>query len=190
MIAEPRHTVVHYPGGIRAGIRWVGSGQAAALFALSESGGALADLGALAGPDPDRLCRAELRVEHPAGVWTVRLSSPIYDEPRGTLWDSTGLLVIGYGLLTYAIAAREGALRWHHRSGSPLVAVLGSSRLDHVIVQAEIETFAIDAGGVVAWRLAHSDVVTAAELLAGRLVLTSYSGEVRALDAATGRAIG
>jgi hypothetical protein len=70
------------------------------------------------------------------------------------------------------------------------VAVLGSSRLDHVIVQAEIETFAIDADGVVAWRLAHSDVVTAAELLAGRLVLTSYSGEVRALDAATGRAIG
>ncbi len=110
--------------------------------------------------------------------------------PRGLLWDSAGLLVVGYGLLTYGLVAREGTLRWHHRSGSPLVAVLGSSRLSHVIVQAEIETFAVDADGVVAWRLAHSDVVTAAELLAGRLVLTSYSGNVRALDPGTGRAIG
>jgi hypothetical protein len=168
----------------------VGSGQAPALFGLSESGGTLADHGSLAGAEPDSLCRAELRAEHPAGVWTVRLASPIFDVPRGLLWDSAGLLVIGYGLLTYAFAAREGALRWHHRSGSPLVAVLGSSRLNHVIIQAEIETFALDADGVVAWRLAHSDVVTAAELLAGRLVLTSYSGEVRALDAGTGRSIG
>jgi hypothetical protein len=190
MTGEPRHAVVQYPGGIRASVRWAGSGQAAALFALSEGGGTLADHGSLAGLEPDRLCRAELRAEHPAGVWTVRLASPIYDEPRGLLWDSAGLLVIGYGFLTYALAARQGHLRWHHRSGSPLVAVLGSSRLDHVIVQAEIETFAIGADGVVAWRLGHSDVVTAAELLAGRLVLTGYSGQVSALDAASGRTIG
>jgi hypothetical protein len=168
----------------------VGSGQAPALFALSESGGTLTDHGSLAGPDPDRLCRAELRAEHPSGAWTVRLASPIYDVPRGLLWDTAGLLVIGYGLETYGFTARGGALRWHHRSGSPLVAVLGSSRLSHVIVQAEIETFAVDADGVVAWRLAHSDVVTAAELVAGRLVLTSYTGDVKALDAGTGRPIG
>lgn len=190
MTGEPRHTVVQYPGGIRAGIRWAGSAQAAALFALSEAGGTLVDHGPLAGSEPDRLCRAELRVEHPRGAWTVRLASPIYDEPRGLLWDTAGLLVVGYGFLTYGLVAREGTLRWHHRSGSPIVAVLGSSRLDHVIVQAEVETFAIDADGIVAWRLGHSDVVTAAELLAGRLVLTGYSGQVSALDAGNGRAIG
>ena len=65
--------------------------------------------------------------------------------------------------------------------------VLGSSRLPHVLVQAEIETFAIRGDGEVAWRVAHSDVVTEAELVGGRLVLTSFSGEVQALDPATGR---
>jgi len=65
--------------------------------------------------------------------------------------------------------------------------LLGSSRLAHVIAQSEIETFAIESDGTVAWRIAHSDVVTAAELIGGRLVLTSYSGEVAALDPATGR---
>ena len=92
--------------------------------------------------------------------------------------------------MTYAFVARSGELRWHHRSGTPLVAVLASLRLDHVLVQAEIETFAIDADGTVAWRLAHSDVVTGAELMGGRLVLTSYGGEVRALDPSTGRTVG
>ena len=141
-------------------------------------------------PDPDRLCRAEIRVDHPAGSWTVRLASPIFDEPRGTLWDSAGLLVLGYGFITYGFVAREGLLRWHHRSGTPLIEVLGSSRLEHVLVQSEIETFAIDPDGTVAWRLAHSDVVTAAELVGGRLVLTSFGGEVRAVDPVTGRAVG
>ena len=92
--------------------------------------------------------------------------------------------------MTYGFVARGGDLRWQHRSGSPLVAVLTSSRLDHVLVQAEIETFAIVPDGTVAWRLAHSDVVTGAELVAGRLVLTSFAGEVRALDPGTGRTIG
>ena len=63
-----------------------------------------------------------------------------------------------------------------------MLVVLGSSRLPHVLVQAEIETFALEADGEVAWRVAHSDVVTEAELVGGRLVLTSFDGQVRALD--------
>ena len=92
--------------------------------------------------------------------------------------------------MTYGLEARTGELRWSHRSGSPLVAVLGSSRLEHVIVQAEIETFAIEADGEVRWRVAHSDVVAGAEIVGGRLVLTSYGGLVSALDPATGRPTG
>jgi hypothetical protein len=70
------------------------------------------------------------------------------------------------------------------------VALLGSPRLAHVVVQAEVETFAIEPDGVVAWRIAHSDVVTAAELVGGRLVLTSFAGQLTALDPATGRTTG
>ena len=88
------------------------------------------------------------------------------------------------------VGARTGELRWHHRSGSPLVAILGSSRLDHVLAQAEIETFALDDSGGVVWRAAHSDVVTEAELLGGRLILTSFGGQVSALDPVTGRPAG
>ena len=58
---------------------------------------------------------------------------------------------------------------------------------DTNVVQAEIETFAIEPDGTVAWRIAHSDVVTAAELVGGRLVLTGFDGQVRALDPSTGR---
>ena len=67
------------------------------------------------------------------------------------------------------------------------MALLGSPRLAHVIVQAEIETFAIEPDGTVAWRVAHSDVVTAAELIGGRLVLTGFDGQLNALDPVTGR---
>ena len=74
--------------------------------------------------------------------------------------------------------------------GSPVLSVLGSSRLEHVLVQAEIETFALEADGQVRWRAAHSDVVSAAELVGGRLVLTSYGGLVTALDPATGQTLG
>ena len=66
--------------------------------------------------------------------------------------------------------------------------MLASSRLRHVLVQAELETFAIDADGQVAWRLAHSDVVISAELVGGRLVLGSYAGSQNVVDPATGRA--
>jgi len=58
-----------------------------------------------------------------------------------------------------------------------------------VLAQAEIETFALEADGAVAWRVAHSDVVTAAELVGGRLVLSSFDGQVRAIDPLTGRGV-
>ena len=62
MTSEPRHAAITFPGGLRASLRWTGSGGAEALFALSEAGGPLVDHGALSGPDPDRRCRAEIRV--------------------------------------------------------------------------------------------------------------------------------
>ena len=135
----------------------------------------------------EEVCRAELRVDGPAGSWTVRLASPIYDEPAGLVWDDAGLLVVQYGFLTYAFDRRSGELRWSHRSASPLVTILGSPRLPHVIVQSEIETFALEADGTVGWRIAHSDVVAEAALVGGRLVLTSYAGQASAIDPLTGR---
>jgi PQQ-like domain len=182
--------VIAFPGGIRAAMRWAGSGEGSAVFALSESGGPLLDLGELTGSEPERRCRAEIRVDTPAGPWTVRLASLISDAPAGLLWDSEGLLLVKYGFHVYAFEARSGGLRWAHRSASPVVVVLGSSRLPHVVAQAEIETFALRPDGEVAWRVAHSDVVTEAELVGGRLVLTSFDGQVRALDPLTGRGAG
>ena len=44
-----------------------------------------------------------------------------------------------------------------------MLAVLGSPRFGHVLVQAEIETFALEADGSVRWRVAHSDVVVGVE---------------------------
>ena len=168
--AEPRNATIAYPGGLRARWRWGGSGSAAAVFALSEAGGALIDLGPTVAADPDALCRAELRLEGPRGAWTARFASLIHDEPRALHWDTAGLLVVAYGFHTYGLETATGEPRWDHRSATPLLALLGSSRLAHVIVQSEIETFAIEPDGTVAWRVAHSDVVTAAELVGGRLV--------------------
>ena len=187
MKAQARDALIQYPGGLRVRFRWGGSGQEAAVFALSEIGGTLTDLGELVSSDPAVLCRAELRVETPVGSWTARLASSIFDEPAALAWDTAGLLVVTYGFLTYGFEARSGTLRWSHRSGSPLVALLGSSRLEHVIAQAEIETFALDATGEVVWRIGHSDVVAEATLVGGQLALTSYTGQVMALDARTGQ---
>lgn len=184
---EPRGASAIYPGGLRARWRWGGSGQAAEVFALSEVGGEVRDLGSEAGDDPDALCRAELRVEGPRGAWTDQFASRISDDPRAVAWDDAGLLVVGYGFHTYGLEVPTGAPRWVHRSAAPLVAIIGSSRLAHVLIQSEIETFAVRADGEVAWRIAHSDVVTAAELIGGRLVLTGYSGQHNDLDPATGR---
>ena len=94
-----------------------------------------------------------------------------------------------YGFHTYGLRVRTRRLRWSHRSASPLIAVFGSPRLAHVLVQSEIETFAIEADGTVGWRIAHSDVVSEAALVGGRLVLTSYTGQVSAIDPATGRSV-
>ena len=187
MSSEPGNRTIAYPGGLRARWRWGGSGSGAAVFALSEIGGALVDLGTRVAKDPDPLCRAELRLEGPRGAWTARFASVIHDEPRALLWDTVGLLVVAYGFHTFGLQVETGEARWEHRSATPIVALLGSSRLAHIVVQAELETFAIEPDGTVAWRVAHSDVVTAAELVGGRLVLTAFGGEVRALDPATGR---
>lgn len=184
---EPQRSTVALPGGIRVRSVWGGSGDAAAVFALSEVGAPTADLGSLAGPDPDALCRAELRVETPAGAWAVRLASRVGGEPSTLAWDGAGEIVVAYGFLAYGFDARSGVLRWTLRSGTPIVAVVGSPRLAHVIVQSEIETFAVAADGEVVWRVAHADVVVAATLVGGRLVLTGYAGTAAALDPATGR---
>jgi len=186
---EAQRSSVQYPGGLAARYRWAGSGRAAAVFALTEAGGALVDHGGLVSDDPDRLCRAELRVEGPLGAWTARFASPIFDEPLGLLWDTTGLLVVKFGFRVYALVGRTGELRWSHACGTPIVALLGSSRLSHVLVQGEVETLALGEDGRVAWRVAHDDVVTAAELVGGRLVLTRYDGRPFALDPASGRAL-
>ena len=185
--APPRDATIGYPGGLRARWRWAGSGQGPAVFALTEAGGSLEDLGPLVSPDFEALCRAELRIDGPAGPWTVRLASTIHDEPAGLVWDDAGLFVVKYGFHTYAFESRTGALRWSHRSASPLLAILGTPRLAHLIAQAEIETFALEPDGTVGWRIAHSDVVAEAALIGGRLVLTSFTGDVTAIDPATGR---
>lgn len=188
MTAPARDATVAYPGGLRARWRWAGSGSAADVFALTETGGTLVDHGPLVSGAPDDLCRAELRVDGPAGAWTARFASVISDEPAGVAWDTAGQLVVKYGSHAYGLDARSGSLAWTLRSATPILAVIASSRLRHVLVQSELETFAVEADGTVAWRIAHSDVVTAAELIGGRLVLSSYSGQVNAVDPATGRA--
>jgi len=160
------------------------------VFALSEVGGNLVDLGPRVAADPEPLCRAELRLEGPRGAWTARFASVIHDEPRALHLDSVGVFVVAYGFHTFGLGVETGDVRWEHRSATPILALIGSSRLSHVIVQAELETFAIEPDGTVAWRVAHSDVVTAAELVGGRLVLTAFGGQVLAIDPATGRSTG
>jgi hypothetical protein len=179
---------VQYPGGIAARYRWTGSGGGPGMFAISEAVGTLTDHGSLVDPEPDRLCRLELHVESPAGGWTARFASPIYDEPTGALWDDAGLLLVTYGFVLYALEPRTGALAWSHSSATPTLVVLASSRLDHLLLQTEIETIALRPDGEVAWRAAHADVIVDAALIAGRLDLTTYGGAHVYLDAVSGRA--
>lgn len=188
--AEPGRRTVAYPGGLSARYRWTGPDGAASLQAASEAGGRITELGTLIGGDASRLCTAELRMEGPTGSWTTRFASPIHDEPSGVFWDTHGLLVMAYGFEVYALAARSGALRWRHRSGTPMVSVLASSRLPHVVAQSELETFALREDGEAGWRIAHGDVVTDAQLVAGHLVLTMYTGVVFAYDPLTGAVVG
>jgi hypothetical protein len=135
----------------------------------------------------ESLCRAEVRVESPAGAWTARFASDIFDTPQGVLWDTPGLLLVKYGFRLYALRARTGDLAWSYGSGTPALAVLASARLDHVLLQTELETFALRDSGEVAWRAAHSDVIIDAQLIAGRLDLTTYAGQHVYLDAQTGQ---
>ena len=188
-MSDVQRATIAYPGGLTARYRWGGSGSADEVFALSEGSGSLTDHAALAGADTERMCRAELRVEGPLGAWTSRFASPVFDEPAGLVWDSEALLVVKYGFLAYALASRTGELRWSYLSGTPVVAVLGSTRLSHVLLQSEVETIALDAAGAVVWRVAHSDVIASAELVGGRLVLTSFGGDVSVLDPASGRTL-
>lgn len=188
-MTEVQRSTIQYPGGLTARYRWGGSGAAAAIFELSESGGALTDHGALVSSEPDRLCRAEMRVEGPLGTWTARFASTIFDEPGALLWDAEALLLVKYGFAAYALSSRSGELRWWHASGTPLLAVLGSPRLPHVLLQSEVETVALDPDGEVVWRVAHSDVISAAELVGGALALTSYGGDVAGLDPVSGQAL-
>jgi PQQ-like domain len=188
-VSEVGRSTVGYPGGLAARYRWGGSGSEDEVFALSESGGDLTDHAPLAGGDPVRMCRAELRVEGPLGTWTARFASPVFDEPMGLVWDTQAQLVVKYGFRVYGLAARTGELRWSYLSGTPVVAVLGSPRLEHVIVQSEVETLALGADGEVRWRAAHSDVIAGAELTGGVLTLHTYGGAVAALDPTSGRAL-
>ncbi len=188
-MSEVGRATVGYSGGLAARYRWGGSGTAQDVFALSESGGALTDHAELAGGDATRMCRAELRVEGPLGEWTARFASPVFDAPDGLLWDTQMQLVVKYGFRVYGLAARSGELRWTHLSGTPVVTVLGSPRLDHVIVQSEVETVAIDPEGQTRWRVAHSDVIAGAELTGGVLTLQTYGGEIVGLDPVSGQGL-
>ena len=181
---------VQYPGAISARFRWGGSGRAAEVFGISESLGTLTDFGSLAREGADQnesLCRAELRVESPAGAWTARFASEVFDTPQGVLWDTPGLLLVKYGFRLYALRARTGELAWSYGSGTPALTVLASTRLDHVLLQTELETIALRDTGEVAWRAAHSDVIVEAQLVAGRLDLTTYGGQHVYLDALSGQ---
>ena len=75
---------------------------------------------------------------------------------RGPPLGHPGLLVVAYGFHTFGLDAATG-----ERLGAPLgdagIALFGSSRLAHVLVQSELETFAIEPDGTVAWRIAHSE---------------------------------
>lgn len=186
--ADVQRVQVQYPGGLAARYRWSGSGRAAEVFAVSEAVERLVDLGFLVAAEPDRLCRAELHIEGPLGAWTVRFASIVFDEPQGVLWDTAGLLLVKYGFHLYALGNRTGELAWSRASGTPIVAVVASPRLDNAVLQSEIETIALRPDGEVAWRAAHADVIVGAELVAGRLILTSYGGQHVVIDARTGRA--
>jgi hypothetical protein len=58
-----------------------------------------------------------------------------------------------------------------------------------VLVQSEVETVALDPAGTVRWRVAHGEVIAAAELLASQLALTGYGGDVALLDPLSGRSL-
>ena len=181
------------PSPTPAGCAPAGAGAAAArapaVFALSEAGGTLIDLGAA------RRGRSRCRCAGPSSGSRVRAARGRPASPRRSTtsrrrcyWDTAGLLVVEYGFHAYGLdarpATRAGSTARRRRS-SPCSGRRGCA---HVVVQAELETFAIEPDGTVAWRIAHSDVVTAAELVGGRLVLTELRRPGQRARPATGRA--
>ena len=189
MSTEPRNAPSPIPGGLRARWRWGGSGSGPAVFALSEARWRTGRPGhrasrpirsRCAAPSCDSRARAA-----PGRPASPRSSTTSRGRSTGT---PTGLLVVAYGFHTYGLEVDSGEAPLGPPVGDAARSpCFGSPRLAHVIVQSELETFAIEPDGTVAWRVAHSDVVTAADLLGGRLVLTSFDGQVSALDPATGR---
>ena len=161
-VSEVQRATVGYPGGLAARYRWGGSGSAEEVFALSRER-RRPDRPRRAGRRrPRRGCAAPSCASRGRwATWTARFASPVFDEPAGLVWDTEAQLVVKYGFRVYGLASRSGELRWSHLSGTPVVAVLGSPRLDHVILQSEVETLALDAAGEVRWRVAHSDVIAA-----------------------------
>ena len=67
---------ITYPGGLRARWRWAGSGQAAAVFALTEAGGTLIDLG------PPRQRRSRTRSVGPNSASTDHAAHGRRASPR------------------------------------------------------------------------------------------------------------
>jgi hypothetical protein len=182
MAGEPHNATVTYPGGLRARWRWAGSGQGGGGLRVDRGRGLAARLGTRVSTDPDALCRAEIRLEGPRGRVDRTLRIDDLRRAGRARLGYRRLLVVKYGFHTFGLDAAAGRASLGAPSAVAGDRPLGSSRLPHVLVQTEIETFAIEADGTVAWRVAHSDVVTAAELVGGRLVLTSFDGLVVALD--------
>ena len=114
-----------------------------------------------------------------SGAWSVRLASTINDEPAAQLWDTAGQLVL-VRLPHVRAPGADGRAAVEPPFGDAVLAIFARHRGCGVVVQAELETFAIEADGTVAWRIAHSDVVTEAAMVGGRLVLTGYGGGVNA----------
>ena len=115
-------------GCVRAG-GGVAVAPAADVFALSEVGGSLVDLGPTSPPTRMHCAGPSCGSRVRAGAWTVRFASLISDEPRALHWDTAGLLVVAYGFHTYGLETATGDARWNHRSATPILALLGSPRL-------------------------------------------------------------
>ena len=122
---EPRNATVTYPGGLRARWRWGGSGPAPAVFALTEAGGSLIDLGPRSRPIPmpcaGRSSGSRDRAA-PGRSGSRRSSTTTRVRCTGTApgsWSSPT------GSTPTASRPRPASARWDHRSASPIVALLG-----------------------------------------------------------------
>ena len=140
------------------------------------------------GGDFDALCRAELRIEAPGGAWTARLASTIFDEPAALFWDNARPVRREVRLPHVRVRRPFGrpALVSPLRDAAPRgirVAATGPRR--RPVRDRDVRDRARrrrSPGG--------SPTPTSspgAELVGGRLVLTSYGGAATALDPATGR---